>query len=364
MLYFVYDGHTQPSSREMAAISSPVSPLSTEETSTPTRTASSNWPGPGFMVKFDVGVNLTPAVSKSFSFGYATRNIDESLMAPHLPSSSIPGNHNIALGTTPSSTVRSVRRGIRSRSALQLRTSPVSPLSASPISSMEHSYQDYYRDCRSSPGTPNTLHVAYSYHSPQAQGQNVTSTRPQLPYNALRQTAIDRRPLPPLPSFRLGQDLPWTSPTTTWTIPSDDGESTRSATDITVATLTPPQMTDKEDPQRTRELAELHEAMMAVDLDDNVWHPGGTWNRRPPRGPRELGWAVAVPTGDEGQAGTGRNYDSNGTSGRRDGDNYSEDEPPPAYTAGQWGSDWEWEERGSYWVRGRPRRRSIQHYYA
>jgi hypothetical protein len=299
----------------------------------------------------DFGVAITPNVSKRLSFGYASRNIDESIMGSYRSRSPAPapGNLNAGRRTSPQRGVaRTIRRKIRSRSALQLRTSPVSPLSASPVSSPEQDYQDYHREFRSSPGTPSTYQHLSGYYAPQTQYQNGgSSSGPRRPYSAVRQTTIDGKPLPPLPSFRLGQDLPWTSPTTTW-IPLDNGESTYHETNsITVA----PARGTVEDPQRTRELAELHEAMMAVDLGDDVWHPGGSWHRRPPPGPRDLGWAVAIPTGDEVQTGASREQ------GHREG----RESPPPAYCSGQWGWDWEWEERGRFWVRGRPRRST---YYA
>jgi hypothetical protein len=283
-------------------------------------------------------------------------------MAPH-PPTAVQGSRNTGQGTASGGVARTLRRGIRSRSALQLRTSPVSPLSDLP--SAEPPFQDFYRDYRSSPGTPSSYHPLSGYYAPQTNSQSgAGSTRSRLPYTAVRQSTIDRRPLPPLPSFRLGQDLPWTSPTATWMV-LDDSEPTPTYDTTNSIVATPVQRT-VEDPQRTRELAELNEAMMAVDLGDDGWHPGGMWERRPPRGPRELGWAVAVPTGDEARAGTTREIgDRAGRNGSRndyDTDDEGHENPPPAYNAGQWGWDWEWVERGSYWIRSRPRRST--YYYA
>ncbi|RDL32561.1 uncharacterized protein BP5553_09017 [Venustampulla echinocandica] len=96
------------------------------------------------------------------------------------------------------------------------------------------------------------------------------------------------RPLPPLPSrFRLGEDdLPWSVPT--WYRPQEQEVATPSV-------MNPePEERRVEDPQRERELEELHLAMMTVDSLNN--DGGEPWTGSSvgdvPRRPRSLGWAV------------------------------------------------------------------------
>jgi hypothetical protein len=97
------------------------------------------------------------------------------------------------------------------------------------------------------------------------------------------------RPLPPLPSrFRLGEEgLPWS--TEPWYRPASPGYQTPTMVGI--------ELEDRhgEDPQRVRELEELHQAMMTVDsLPHDAWE-SWTWDSvgGMPRGPRSLGWAVS-----------------------------------------------------------------------
>jgi hypothetical protein len=97
------------------------------------------------------------------------------------------------------------------------------------------------------------------------------------------------RPLPPLPSrFRLGEDgLPWS--TEPWYRPTSPGYETPTMVGI--------ELEDRrgEDPERVRQLEELHQAMMTVDsLPHDGWEPW-TWDSvgEMPRGPRSLGWAVS-----------------------------------------------------------------------
>lgn len=93
-------------------------------------------------------------------------------------------------------------------------------------------------------------------------------------------------PLPPLPSqFRLGEDeLPWAAEP--WYV---DAESDHEAS--TGAEL---ENRRQEDPQRVKDLGDLQQAMMTVDiLPHDRWEPW-TWDTPEdmPRGPGSLGWAV------------------------------------------------------------------------
>ncbi|KAE8441249.1 hypothetical protein EG329_005580 [Mollisiaceae sp. DMI_Dod_QoI] len=130
------------------------------------------------------------------------------------------------------------------------------------------------------------------------------------------------RPLPPLPSqYRLGEDdLPWS--TEPWYRPDSP--------DFAAPTLVGIELENQrgEDPQRVRELEELHLAMMTVDsLPHDGWE-AWTWDSvgEMPRGPRSLGWAVS----------------SNPVSPDDTGNPIS---PPPPYVVSQWQSSLGWDLR-------------------
>ena len=361
----------------------------------------SHWPGPGIFVRVEVGVSFSPTRSRHMSFGYASRNMEERSRNQRHPDSLMPASGN--LGAAPprhhiedeerARTTR--RRRMRSRSALQLRTSPVSP-EAVTLSPEQYDLRDYHpfhpepvfhpesvihpstvsvRDhhpaqpsqstYRSSPVSLSTFSPQHANSYPPPQTPQASSSRMPPFAAAVRQSTIDRKPLPPLPSrFRLGSDaLPWASPTI---IDPDDITYSEPSNLSIDEPLEPAQPARVDDPQRTRELEQLHQAMMGVDsmeLGNDWWEPGGSWDRHGdlgglPSGPRSVGWAVAVPTREEDrrprpQAEQRASYQTGGQLS-----------PPPVYSQGQWGWDWEWEERYGYWVRGLRRSSSARGRYA
>lgn len=116
----------------------------------------------------------------------------------------------------------------------------------------------------------------------------------ESPYRVSNQPESRERPLPPIPSrFRLGEDdLPWSTPA--W-YRSPDVEHFNAPFSSVDSSL-PLSPRRSEDPQRVRELEDLHLAMMTVDsLGDDDWETW-TWGDgigEIPRGPRSLGWAVS-----------------------------------------------------------------------
>lgn len=122
------------------------------------------------------------------------------------------------------------------------------------------------------------------------------------------------RPLPATPShFRLGEDgLPWST------------EPFYRCEEPVVGSPIRPAMVEIElegrrieDPQRVRELEELHQAMMTVDsLDHDGWVGDIPASRRP----STLGWAISTNPAE---------------------DDFSQDNlepPPPPYVVSQWES--------------------------
>jgi hypothetical protein len=361
----------------------------------------SHWPGPGIFVRVEVGVSFSPTRSRQMSFGYTSKNMEDRVRNQRHLDSLVPGNENSRAGTgerqSPDEERRTRRRRIRSRSALQLRTSPVSPESVT-LSPEQYTARDYHpfhpepvfppepvfhpspvsvRDhyppqisessYRLSPISLSSFSPQHSNSYPPPQTPQASSSR-MPPFAAVRQSTIDRKPLPPLPSrFRLGSDdLPWSSPT----IIDPDGQEYSEPSSISIGEPSerpgPSQRPERparvEDPQRSRELEQLHHAMMGIDslsLGNEWWEPGGSWDRQGdlgglPRGPRGVGWAVAVPREEDR---TSRPLvEHRGGSHQVDG----QLSPPPAYSQGQWGWDWEWEERYGYWVRGLRRSSSVR----
>ncbi|TVY73485.1 hypothetical protein LSUE1_G007575 [Lachnellula suecica] len=128
------------------------------------------------------------------------------------------------------------------------------------------------------------------------QNQPFSPVSPLLsPLTPLRHTGsmpIERtnRPLPTAPSrFRLGEDgLPWS--TEPWYL-SEEAQFAGPTGPVVGIEL---EERRREDPQRVRELGNLHQAMMTVDsLHYDGWE-AWTWDSVGdiPRGPRSLGWAV------------------------------------------------------------------------
>jgi hypothetical protein len=124
------------------------------------------------------------------------------------------------------------------------------------------------------------------------------------------------RPLPAVPSrFRLGEDgLPWS------TEPWYRCEEEQIVSPIRPAVIGFEREERRtEDPQRVRELEDLHQAMMTVDsLGHDGWE-AWTWDSVGdiPRGPRSLGWAVS-------------------TEARPERLNNVLEPPPPPYVVSQW----------------------------
>lgn len=364
-----------------------------------------HWPGPGIFVRVEVGVSFSPTRSRQMSFGYTSKNMEEIARNQLYPDTLVPGSGNSRAVTggrqSPDEERRIRRRRMRSRSALQLRTSPVSPESVT-LSPEQYNERDYHpfhpepvfppepvfhpspvstRDYRpsqasqntyrSSPISPSTFSPQHSNSYPPPQTPQASSSR-MPPFTAVRQSTIDRKPLPPLPSrYRLGSEgLPWSSPT----IIDPDGQPFSEPSSISVGEASerpqPSPLPERpepsmrvEDPQRRRELEQLHQAMMGIDsmtLGNEWWEPGGSWDRQGdlgglPRGPRGVGWAVAVPTREEDRQ-LRPPVEQRGRSTPISG----QLSPPPAYSQGQWGWDWEWEERYGYWVRGLRRSSSVR----
>ncbi|TVY14519.1 hypothetical protein LARI1_G008192 [Lachnellula arida] len=140
-----------------------------------------------------------------------------------------------------------------------------------------------------------------------------------LPHTSSMPIEERDRPLPATPShFRLGEDgLPWST------------EPFYRCEDPGVVSPIRPAVVEielegrrTEDPQRVRELEELHQAMMTVDsLDHDGWE-AWTWDSVGdfPRGPRSLGWAISTnPTSDD--------FPQNNL-----------EPPPPPYVVSQWES--------------------------
>jgi hypothetical protein len=359
----------------------------------------SHWPGPGIFVRVEVGVSFSPARSRQLSFGYASRNMEERNRNQRHPDSLVPAGESFGGGAPQhqiqdAERARTRRRRMRSRSALQLRTSPVSPEAVtlspgqydqrdyhpfhpdpvfhpepvfhpSPVSARDHRPAQVSQSAyRSSPISLSTFSPQHANSYPPPQTPQASSSR-MPPFSALRQSTIDRKPLPPLPSrFRLGSDaLPWSSPTIL------DPEDITYSEPSSISIGEPPEPAQEarmDDPQRTRELEQLHQAMMGVDsmeLGNDWWEPGGSWDRQGdlgglPSGPRGVGWAVAVPTREEVHPSRPQ-VEQRGS--HQVGGQLS---PPPAYSQGQWGWDWEWEERYGYWVRGLRRSSSARGRYA
>jgi hypothetical protein len=358
------------------------------------------WPGPGIFVKVDFGIALTPTKAKRVSLGYVSKNMQRITQSQRHPERMMLEDRGVRSGSQQpledeERQRRPPRRQRRSRSALQLRTSPISPESVIISSPEQYPPTDYHpfhpepvyfptpisaRENRASPSIDTVLSPyrpsptvmgqypplhSNSYPPPQTP---IASSSRAPPLTAVRQSTIDRKPLPPLPSgFRLGSDeLPWSAPA----IADENGP-----TYFEPLTYSPPEETRRlwrseassnDDPQRTRELSQLNQAMIGVgslDLINEWWEPEGSFDRLGeigtlPRGPRGVGWAIAVPNREEERPSMGREE-------RRDHYRESEPEydsgylsPPPAYTQGQWGWDWEWEESYGYWVRVRGLRRS------
>ena len=112
-----------------------------------------------------------------------------------------------------------------------------------------------------------------------------------IPTSVAPTTAPADRPLPPVPShFRLGEaEMPWSTDPWYRTDGPEHIDSSMAGIEL--------EQRRTEDPQRRRELEDLHNAMMSVDtLDQDGWERW-TWNedssRGPRRPPRSLGWAVS-----------------------------------------------------------------------
>jgi hypothetical protein len=378
-----------------------VAPLQNRSSRQSQNAGQSHWPGPGIFVRVEVGVSFSPTRSRQMSFGYASRNTEE---RNYHPDTLVPAGGSLGAGAPQNQIqneerTRTRRRRMRSRSALQLRTSPVSPeaVTLSPEQYGQRDYQPFHpepifhrepvyhpspvsaRDYppgqqsqstyRPSPISLSTFSPQHANSYPPPQTPQASSSRmPQ--FAAVRQSTIDRKPLPPLPSrFRLGSDaLPWSSPTI---VDPDDITYSEPSNISTGEQLESPQAEQSqlprvEDPRRTRELEQLHQAMMGVDsmeLGNDWWEPGGSWDRQGdlgglPSGPRGVGWAVAVPAREEPHPSQPQ-VEQRGS--------YQVDgqlSPPPAYSQGLWGWDWEWEERYGYWVRGLRRSSSARGRYA
>jgi hypothetical protein len=364
-----------------------------------TNAGHSQWAGPGIFMRVEFGVALTPTRTRQMSFGYASKNLDGSVLRQRQGDSAMARGRGMGANSSQRPVEederqqRPRRRQRRSRSALQLRTSPIAPESVltpgeyplvdyhpfhpepvfhpAPVANRDNYFSNaVYSPYRPSPATSPYQPPPHSNSYPPPQIPEASSSRIH-PFTTVRQTTIDRRPLPPLPpdaSFRLGSnDLPWTSP------PLPYADSTE-PTFLEPLTYTPPRRQQRqsetsrpENPERetvrTRELGQLHQAMLGIDsiaLGNDRWDPGENWDQigdlgALPRGPRGVGWAIADPTREEERpSGGGQEH----WRGRESEQSSLLLTPPPEYTQGQWGWDWEWQESYGYWVRVRGLRRS------
>ncbi|TVY36544.1 hypothetical protein LSUB1_G005559 [Lachnellula subtilissima] len=183
-----------------------------------------------------------------------------------------------------------------------------------------------------SPHRHRSLEIRPTYESERGRSapptlQPMSPVSPMSPIAPLQHTTsmpiegLDRRdrPLPATPSrFRLGEDdLPWST------------EPFYRIEEPGVVSPIRPAMVEielegrrTEDPQRVRELEELHQAMMTVDsLDHDGWE-AWTWDSvgNIPRGPRSLGWAISTTPASD------------------DCSQNNLEPPPPPYVVSQWES--------------------------
>ncbi|KAH6683098.1 hypothetical protein B0J14DRAFT_528955 [Halenospora varia] len=234
----------------------------------PPRT-SSRWPAPGIFVNVEFGVSFSPNdPPHTKKLKYTSRNMQERLYRQHN----------------------------RQRQQQQNPDQPryPHPVAIYPESSRTQQRCDDERPRRLGVST-RSPHERGSSAPPTMTDRNlpISPVSPITPFSPLvhrstMPTEQANRPLPPVPSrFRLGEaDMPWSTPP--WYRPQEPEFASPTVVGIEL------EERRLEDPQRVRELEELHQAMMTVDsLDHDGWE-SWTWDSVGdiPRGPRSLGWAV------------------------------------------------------------------------
>jgi len=251
----------------------------------PPRT-SSRWAAPGLFMNFQVGVSFSNNdPPHTASIKYSSRNMQERMYRQHQDAHS---TQHEPRSLMPENSQARLSRQQRARS-----------LDARPI--------DPYGRGISAPST------RYDRH------ESINPVSAITPIHHTSSMPLERanRPLPAAPSrFRLGEDgLPWS--TEPWY--RCEEEQIVSPIRPTMVGIELEERRTAEDPQRVRELEDLHQAMMTVDsLDHDGWETW-TWDSVGdiPRGPRSLGWAVST------EATTERLREAL-------------EPPPPPYVVSQW----------------------------
>ncbi|KAH8687652.1 hypothetical protein BGZ60DRAFT_522300 [Tricladium varicosporioides] len=264
----------------------------------PPRT-SSRWPAPGIFVNVEFGVSFSPNdPPHTKQIKYTSRNMQERLYRQQYQQHRQQQHQNQQQFHYPgdSHPATLFPTSNRQRQQQQYPDQPRYPYPAAiyPESSRTQQRCDDERPRRLGVST-RSQHERGSSAPPTMTDRNqpISPVSPITPFSPLvhRSTMPSEqanRPLPPVPSrFRLGEaDLPWSTPP--WYRPQEP--------ELASPTVVGIELEERrlEDPQRVRELEELHQAMMTVDsLDHDGWE-SWTWDSVGdiPRGPRSLGWAV------------------------------------------------------------------------
>lgn len=157
------------------------------------------WPPPAIFFKMEFGLSLAPDSRHNFSVDYASRPFNDSRLARRIPNCLVPSAHRGRRAVSDQS------RAQRSRSENTAR--PGMPVAHAPLFAAPppHPQQP------SAYPPPHATTSAQQQQRPHPLHQN--PPRP-TPRRLLTRQAIERKPLPELPSrFRLGEpELPWTSP--------------------------------------------------------------------------------------------------------------------------------------------------------
>ncbi|KAG9234239.1 hypothetical protein BJ875DRAFT_376913 [Amylocarpus encephaloides] len=242
---------------------------------------SSRWPAPGVFVNVEFGVSFSPKDPPHMaSMKYTSRNMQERMLRRQQEELRCLGTHSRVSGWQEWE-----RRQQREQQQRQRRDEQERPRRLG-VSEQGHRERGV-----SAPPSAATWNQIVSPVSPLSTFRNSIATLESRD-----------RPLPPVPSrFRLGDDdMPWSMPA--W-YRSQEPEQTASAMGGIDFELSQMPRGREEDPQRVRELEDLHQAMMtvdsldSVDLDDEWNRETSTWSRieEAPRAPapRSVGWAVS-----------------------------------------------------------------------
>lgn len=278
----------------------------------PPRT-SSRWPAPGIMVNVEFGLSFSDRdPPHTASLKYKTKNMQRRMYRqqqegsyrlqspPQHPPSLVPGGDYYrqprarSLDINPRDTLE---RGVSAPPALQDISPPVSPVSMmSPLSPAQRTI---------SPLQTTSLSIDLSNRSLSAEPSRFRLGESGLPWTSE-------------PWYRPEEETAYFSPTFTSPTFSPRGHAT-AMNGIDLGERR------NEDPQRAREMGNLHQAMMTVDsLGPEGWD-AWTWDSVGdiPRGPRSLGWAVSTnPSPDR----------------EHPQQQFNLEPPPPPYVVSQWES--------------------------